>query len=84
MRALLRLIIIDALLALSVAILLAVPVFWVQCVNALFLAFVCSQIGFIGHDAGHRQSSNSTRLNDLIGYMHGNLIIGMSFSWWME
>ena len=84
MRALLRLIIIDALLALSVAILLAVPVFWVQCVNALFLAFICSQIGFIGHDAGHRQSSNSTRLNDLIGYMHGNLIIGMSFSWWMD
>ena len=84
MRALLRLIVIDALLALSVAVLLAVPVFWVQCINALFLAFVCSQIGFIGHDAGHRQSSNSTRLNDLIGFIHGNLFIGMSFSWWMD
>jgi len=84
MRALARLLIVDALLALSVVVLLAVPIFWVQCINALFLAFVCSQIGFIGHDAGHRQSSNSTRLNDLIGFIHGNLFIGMSFSWWMD
>lgn len=84
MRALLRLIIIDALLALSVVLLLTVHVFWFQCLNALFMAFVFSQIGFIGHDAGHRQSSNSTRLNDLIGFIHGNLFIGMSFSWWME
>ena len=83
-RAFGRLLIVDALLALSVAVLLTVPVFWVQCINALFLAFVCSQIGFIGHDAGHRQSSNSTRLNDLIGFIHGNLFIGMSFSWWMD
>jgi len=84
LRALVRLLIIDALLVLSVALLLTVHIFWVQCLNALLLAFVSSQIGFNGHDAGHRQSSNSTRLNDLIGFLHGNLIIGMSFSWWMD
>jgi fatty acid desaturase len=84
LRALVRLLIIDALLVLSVALLLTVHIFWVQCLNALLLAFVSSQIGFNGHDAGHRQSSNSTRLNDLIGFLHGNLVIGMSFSWWMD
>jgi len=84
LRALVRLLIIDTLLVLSVALLLTVHIFWVQCLNALLLAFVSSQIGFNGHDAGHRQSSNSTRLNDLIGFLHGNLIIGMSFSWWMD
>jgi fatty acid desaturase len=84
LRALARLLIIDALLVLSVVLLLTVHIFWVQCLNALLLAFVSSQIGFNGHDAGHRQSSNSTRLNDLIGFLHGNLLIGMSFSWWMD
>lgn len=84
MRALVRLIIIDALFALSVGLLLSVHIFWVQCLNALLLAFVSSQIGFNGHDAGHRQSSNSTRTNDIIGFLHGNLLIGMSFSWWMD
>jgi len=83
-RAFLRVLIIDTLLVLSVALLLSVHVFWIQCLNALFLAFVTSQLGFNGHDAGHRQSFNSTRANDLIGLLTGNLCIGMSFSWWMD
>jgi fatty acid desaturase len=83
-HALLRILIVDALLVLSMGLLLSVHVFWIQCLNALFLAFVSSQLGFNGHDAGHRQSFNSTRINDLIGLLHGNLCIGMSFSWWMD
>lgn len=83
-RALFRLLATDALLVLSVALLLTVHVFWLQLLNALLLAFVTTQLGFNGHDAGHRQSFNSTRVNDLVGLIHGNLGVGMSFSWWLD
>jgi fatty acid desaturase len=41
-------------------------------------------MGFIGHDAGHRQIAQRTRHNDLIGFLTGNLILGMSFDWWVD
>jgi fatty acid desaturase len=83
-RAALRLLIVDALLVASVGILLGGHVFWLQCLNALFLAFVSAQLGFNGHDAGHRQAFGSTWKNDVVGLIHGNLLLGMSFSWWMD
>ena len=49
---------------------------------AVFLAVMFTQTGFIGHDAGHRQISGSKRTNDLIGRIHGNLLIGLSYGWW--
>jgi fatty acid desaturase len=83
-RALARLLIIDALLVLSVTLLLTVHIFWFQLLNALFLAFVTAQLGFNGHDAGHRQSFGSSQINDIVGLIHGNLGVGMSFSWWLD
>jgi fatty acid desaturase len=83
-RALVRLLIVDLLVVVSVGILVGVHVFWLQCLNALFLAFVSAQLGFNGHDAGHRQNFGATWKNDVVGLIHGNLLIGMSFSWWMD
>jgi fatty acid desaturase len=83
-RALARLLMVDALLVVSVAALLTVHVFWFQLLNALFLGFVTAQLGFNGHDAGHRQSFASSRINDLVVMIHGNLLIGMSYSWWLD
>lgn len=57
---------------------------WWQIVVAGFLAFVFTQIGFIGHDAGHQQIFRSKRLNYLIGLVHGNLAIGLSYGWWVD
>jgi fatty acid desaturase len=57
---------------------------WWQVVVAGFLAFVFTQIGFIGHDAGHRQIFRSKRANYLIGLVHGNLAIGLSYGWWVD
>src|SRR5690606_34588087 len=51
---------------------------------AAFLAFVFAQIGFIGHDAGHRQIFRSRRANYLVGLVHGNLAIGLSYGWWVD
>ncbi len=71
-----------ALLALSVAFLLLVHNFWLQLLNAAFLAFVFGQIGFLGHDGGHRQIFKATWKNDVIILLQGNLLVGMSYSWW--
>jgi fatty acid desaturase len=73
-----------ALLALGVAFLLLVNNFWLQLVNAAFLAFVYGQIGFLGHDGGHRQVFNTTWKNDIIIMLQGNLLVGMSYTWWLN
>lgn len=56
---------------------------WWQLAVAVILAFVFTQIGFLGHDAGHRQIFASRRANDITGLLHGNLAIGLSFGWWV-
>jgi fatty acid desaturase len=57
---------------------------WWQLLTALFLAVMYTQTGFIGHDAGHRQITGSRRADDLIGRIHGNLLIGLSYGWWIS
>ena len=57
---------------------------WWQLAVAAFLAVVFTQLGFIGHDAGHRQIFRSKRLNYLVGLVHGNLAIGLSYGWWVD
>ncbi len=57
---------------------------WWQLLVAVFLGVMFTQTGFIGHDAGHRQISGSKRTDDLIGRVHGNLLIGLSYGWWIS
>jgi fatty acid desaturase len=57
---------------------------WWQLAVAAFLAFVFTQSGFIGHDAGHRQIFPSKRANYLVGLVQGNLAIGLSYGWWVD
>src|ERR1051326_2602112 len=57
---------------------------WWQLLVAVFLGIMFTQTGFIGHDAGHRQISGSKRADDLIGRVHGNLLIGLSYGWWVS
>ncbi|WP_460335047.1 fatty acid desaturase family protein [Actinoallomurus acanthiterrae] len=56
---------------------------WWQMFVAAYLGIVFTQIAFVGHDAGHRQIAGSRRVNDLIGVLHGNLLIGLSYGWWV-
>src|SRR4029079_10665772 len=77
-RALARILIVDSLVVVAiVAFIAARETFWLECLVALFFAFVTTQLGFVGHDAGHRQPFGSTRLNDLSGLLHGNALVGM-------
>jgi fatty acid desaturase len=71
------------MLALGVTVLFLSDSWWVQLLNAAFLAFVFGQIGFVAHDVGHRQAFATTRRNDWVGLIHTNLLIGMGFGWWL-
>jgi fatty acid desaturase len=56
---------------------------WWQLAVAALLAVVFTQIGFLGHDAGHRQISGSRRASYVLGVVLGNLCIGLSYGWWV-
>lgn len=72
------------MLAVSIAILFLTNNLWIQLLNAAYLAFVFGQFGFIAHDTGHRQGFHTTKQNDFFGILHANLLIGMSYGWWLE
>jgi fatty acid desaturase len=57
---------------------------WWQLLVAAFLAVIFTQIGFLGHDAGHRQVFGTRRANFVVGVLLGNLGIGLSYSWWVD
>ena len=56
---------------------------WVALGVAAFLGVMFTQLGFVGHDAGHQQVFHSRRANQLLGLTVGNALIGMSFGWWV-
>ena len=55
---------------------------WWQLGTAVFLAAVFTQIGFLGHDAGHQQVFRSRRANYVLGVSCSNLGTGLSYGWW--
>jgi fatty acid desaturase len=56
---------------------------WWQLAVAVFLAVMFTQVGFLGHDAGHRQVCSSWRRSYILGVLLGNLGVGLSFGWWV-
>jgi fatty acid desaturase len=57
---------------------------WWQLAVAAYLAVMFTQLGFLGHDAGHRQISASRRASYVLGILLGNLGIGLSYGWWVS
>ena len=57
---------------------------WWQIAVAVFLAVVFGQIGFLGHDAGHRQIFATRKSNYILGVLCGNLAVGLSYGWWVS
>lgn len=72
------------LLATSIALMIAIRNPYFQLFNAIFLGFASSQVAFLAHDSGHRQIARTAKGNDLIGYIVGNVLLGASFTWWMD
>jgi fatty acid desaturase len=57
---------------------------WLTLLLAPLLAVFGARTAFIGHDAGHSQIAGGKAANRLIGLIHGNLLLGMSCSWWND
>jgi len=72
------------LLITSIVTIIVIDTLWVQIINAIFLAVVFVQIGLIGHDAGHQQIAKNALINRLIGFVAGNLFMGISYKWFTE
>jgi fatty acid desaturase len=56
---------------------------WWVLVCAPALAVISTQIGFLGHDIAHRQVSRRGAVCTALGLVHGNLLTGLSYGWWM-
>ena len=72
------------LLSISILVLFFVKPFWLQLLNAAYLAIITTQLGLLGHAAGHRQISHSAWKNDVVGLITGNLLVGISNEWWID
>ena len=55
---------------------------WWQLGNAVLLAFVLAQFGFLGHDAAHRQILASPRGNEWLARIVSTGVVGLSYGWW--
>lgn len=57
---------------------------WWVLLLAPLLAVFSARTAFIGHDAGHSQITGNKSADRLIGLIHGNLLLGMSYAWWND
>jgi fatty acid desaturase len=56
---------------------------WAALAVAPLVGMMFTQLGFIGHDAGHNQVFGARRRNRLLGLIVANALIGLSFGWWV-
>jgi fatty acid desaturase len=56
---------------------------WAALAVAPVAGMMFTQLGFLGHDAGHNQVFGTRRRNRLLGLIVGNALIGLSFGWWV-
>jgi hypothetical protein len=57
---------------------------WWQMAIAVFLAVVFAQVGFLAHDAGHRQIFATRGRNNLAGILLANLAVGLGYGFWVD
>ena len=56
---------------------------WFQLLLAGALGLVLTQFAFVAHEASHRQVFASGPVNDRVGRILANAVVGISYSWWM-
>ena len=57
---------------------------WWQLAIAVFLGVMFTQLGFLGHDVGHKQMVRRRGSARAIGLLVGNAGIGLSYGWWID
>jgi len=57
---------------------------WAEALAAVALGIVSVQLGFQLHDSGHRQMFTSPGKNAFVGLLTANLLLGVSYGWWVQ
>ena len=57
---------------------------WYQLLIAAALGILLTQFAFLAHEASHRQILSSGPANDKIGRFLANIVVGISYQWWMN
>ena len=57
---------------------------WWQLLTAAFLGVMFTQLGFLGHDVGHKQVFRTRRAAYAFGLVAGNACLGLSYGWWLD
>jgi len=56
---------------------------WTTLAVAPLVGMMFTQLGFLGHDAGHNQVFGARQRNRVLGLIVANALIGLSFGWWV-
>jgi fatty acid desaturase len=56
---------------------------WLTLAVAVLMGMMFTHLGFISHDVGHNQVFGTRRHNRMLGFAVGNVLIGLSFGWWV-
>ena len=57
---------------------------WWTLIVAVVFAVLSTQLGFLGHDAGHRQILASGPANRTLGTLLANYGVAFSYEWWVD
>ncbi len=57
---------------------------WLQLLLGAALGLIFAQLGFLGHEACHRQVFRSAGWNEWAGRVVSGLLVGISYGWWMN
>lgn len=56
---------------------------WFQMIIAVLIGVAMAQLGFLSHEAAHRQVFASRKWNEWASRIISGLLMGLSYSWWM-
>jgi fatty acid desaturase len=71
-------------LAGALALVLTADSVWTVALAAVLLGIAIGQAGSFTHDNGHRAIVGPGRVNEALGLFFGNLVAGVSWSWWRD
>ncbi|GKQ35343.1 acyl-CoA desaturase [Streptomyces sp. A012304] len=74
----------TALFAAGVVAFFALGDSWLQLLVAVWMGLSGGQSAFMWHDAGHKAMFRNRRAASLVGYIHANLVNGVSYGWWVN
>ena len=57
---------------------------WMLALDGVFMGFASTQVALLAHDVGHRQGYRGRTTNAIAEYVFGNVLLGVSPSWWNE